>query len=108
MNKNINININIMDDNNTKNKYKNIVYSCNKISEETLKNAHEIKSVTIFENHCEGLELLKNVEKITIIKRNINKVNKKIEKKINGQVYIVFENEIFFVGGFMQLITLGA
>jgi hypothetical protein len=88
-----------------------------KISENLkyIKNIHEIKSVTIFEYYYEGLELLKNAEKITIIlqmtkidehyKHN-KKMTNRIKKlqKINTQVDIEMISDTLFYYGSMHLI----
>ena len=81
------------------------------------KNAHGIKEITIFYKDYEGIQLLKNANKITIIKpyrrnkiidekikRRINKLN-----KINKNVDIIEEEEIKYGGGggLIQLIAYG-
>jgi hypothetical protein len=121
-------------DENTKIKYKNIVSSGKHISEEIIKqkyeekyenitkslkyikNIRDIKRIAVFENHCEGFELLKNTEKIILIIKRKYKQNKKMTnrikklKEINKQVDIkmVHEIDIIFTGeGLSQLIKYG-
>jgi hypothetical protein len=82
-----------------------------------IKNIHGIKNITVFDNSYEGVELLKNAVKITIITAIYHYANNKMIrritklKKINPNVCIKFEDEICYNGGggggLMQLIAFG-
>ena len=95
----------------------NKINSCRKSQEEItknlkyIKNIREIKNMVIFECFCEGIELLKNANKLTIITSSIKedaptkKMTNRIKKLkiINPTIDITITSTILCDAGIIQL-----